>query len=65
MAYAKNQRTHIELSERQRVTYERRTALWGLIEWYVKVKADTIGKDIFILTDVEVDNVYLNGELIK
>ncbi len=57
--------THVEPSILYQVTYQRRTALFGIIKWYEEVKADKVSNDIHIFTNSPVDTVYLNGDRIK
>lgn len=48
-----------------RVTFIEHRALFGLIKWYEKVCEDHVGNDIFIETERQIRNVYLNGKKLK
>jgi len=55
----------VEVSQRQRVTYEKREILFGIVYWWIKVRTEIIGDDLIIETARNIENVYLNGVKIK
>jgi hypothetical protein len=55
----------VQISRRNKVTYEERTALFGLITWRVKISTEKIGDDLIIETDRPIDRIYFNGKLIS
>lgn len=53
----------VQVSRRNKVTYEERTALFGLITWRVKVSTEKIGDDLIIDTNGrKIDKIYFNGK---
>lgn len=58
-------RTQAELSARDKVTFVERTTLFGLLRWWEKVSTERIGHDLVIESQCEIENIYLNGKLIK
>ncbi len=62
MAYHIKDSVDVGVNEINRVTYEERSALFGLITWKVRVNSESIGKDLIIYSSVEFDNIYLNGK---
>lgn len=67
MAQATNKqaRTQVAISQKDRVTREERTALFGLIRWWVEVSREKISEDLIIHTDIAIDNIYVNGKKIR
>jgi len=55
----------VQIFRRNKVTYEERTALFGLITWRVKISTEKIGDDLIIETDRPIDRIYFNGKLIS
>jgi len=49
--------------EKFRVTYEKRT--WFIFSWFVRVHAESIGKDLVISASESFDKVFLNGRELK
>jgi hypothetical protein len=64
MATVKTEMTDVDLLENQRVVYEIRSALFGLIKWQVEIKRETIGKDLIIETLEPYDRIILNGKVL-
>jgi len=62
MAIHQKELTKIFLKEKYKVVYEKKEILGGLISWYVKVKVDSMGKDLVIKTTEKYDNIILNGK---
>lgn len=65
---AKQSKTMVAGSEEREVTYEKRTRSFFLffkIIFWEKVNEKHIGNDIFIQTEREIKNVYLNGKKIN
>lgn len=62
-----NQQSLTDLNIRvlKEVTYERKDRLFGLVKWWVKVKSDTVQRDLVIESTEEFMNVYFNGIRIK
>ena len=58
-------RTKVEISQNNRVTYEEKTALFGLVRWWLKVCAEKLSDDLVIWTDIKIENIYINGEKMK
>lgn len=54
-------KTHVEANTDVKVTYERRSALFGLIRWWEEVKVERLGSLIHIETDHTIDEVFING----
>lgn len=65
MAIVKEELTRVKLREDYKVVYERREILFGLISWEVKVKEDSLGKDLEIVTEEKYDRIIINGEVVK
>jgi len=61
MTTQSSEKTIINLQENLKVQYEQRTFL-GIISWYVKVKSESLGKDLIISTMEKYDKIYLNGK---
>ena len=55
-----------EARRKEKVVYEERSFLW-VIKWWVKMKAETIKEDLFIvIPDPEkYEKVFVNGQEIK
>lgn len=66
MAQATNKlaRTQVAISRNERVVREERTALFGLLRWWVEVSREKINDDLVIETEWEVENIYFNGKKI-
>jgi len=53
----------VQIFRRNKVTYEERTALFGLITWRVKISTEKMGDDLIIETHGrKIDKIYLNGK---
>jgi hypothetical protein len=62
MTHAKSkEQTHVGIDENMIVQYEKHSFI-GLISWYVKVKSDSLGKDLVIFTSENYDKIYINGK---
>lgn len=61
MAQTKGQ-TKVEISNNIKTTYHRESAFSGFLKWWVKDRVDIIGSDLIIETQVEIENIYLNGK---
>ena len=57
-----NTKTIVEGAGQYKVTYERRSAVFGLIRWWEEVKAKKLSNEIHIFTDHPIDCIYFNGE---
>lgn len=60
MAIARQNNTQVQISEDQKVFYRKKT-FW-LLNWYVQVKVDSMGKDLIIFTDEKFDKIIVNGK---
>lgn len=58
-------RTKVEVVENRQVVSEERTALFGLIKWWVKVSSNKIGNDLFIEKDITIDRIFINGKELR
>ncbi len=54
--------TKIELAENQKIVYQKRKILNGLISWWVQEKVESMGKDLIIETAEEYDRIIFNGK---
>lgn len=57
-----NNNTKVAISRRNQVTYEQRETLFGLVKWHKKISAVKIADDLIIVTDENIDKIYLNGK---
>ena len=62
MATIKTNNTQVGVSRTQMVTRKEKSILFGLIKWWVVVKAQKISDDLIIETDLNIDKIYLNGK---
>jgi hypothetical protein len=60
MSNARTTTTHIEVFERQKVKYTKKSFL--IFSWYVKESVEKLGRDIVIDTNDNIDDVYFNGK---
>lgn len=59
MALSSREKTLIGIDEKEKVTYEKKS--WLIFSWWVKVKAESIGKDLVIETQEKYNKIFLNG----
>ena len=59
-------KTSVTGSTETEETYMKRVSSWWIFktEWWEKVSEKHVGNDIFIVTDREIRDVYLNGKLL-
>lgn len=55
-------KTKVEPVSVQRVEYEQREALFGIIKWYEKLKTTEIAKELHIMTEKTPRHVFINGQ---
>ncbi len=60
----KEEITQIKLEQNYKV-YLKKVGVRGLIQWWVEVRADKLGKDLIINTLEEYDKIILNKKEIK
>ena len=54
--------TEVDLVQIEKVAYKKKSLL-GIFSWWVKVSAKKLRDDIYITTNRDIENVYLNGKL--
>lgn len=64
MAHTKREYTQVKLIEDLNVYYRKESRFFGLITWFVKERADCIGKDLVIKTIEDYDRIIVNGQII-
>ena len=59
MPNTKSELTGVGMDETLKETYRRKS--WLIFSWWVKVKAESIGKDLIINTVEKYDKIIING----
>ena len=65
MTTTRKSKTSINCGERFEVVYEHKTALFGLIGWREKVRETSLGNDLVIQTDKNIERIFIDGKKIK
>ena len=65
MAKSQEHKTEITPLIKERVQFQERKGLFGLLTWNEEIKREVIGNVLHIITTQEPGEVYLNGRLIN
>lgn len=65
MTQSSIEKTSAYISDMAAVTKIERTALFGLLRWWVEIHRESIGKDLVIETAEKYDHIIVNGKEVK